>query len=175
MDLLRLRTLLGFSSNFMQSGPSNKLPPEAISVWRVTDGLRSLFLWLVPLGYYALYPDLGWPFEIVYLLAVLAGGNTILRIAWIPDLRWKHWRYAVDKHEVDLKHGVFVVSRTLVPIRRVQHVDTRQDPLQRYYGLAGVRIYTAATVHEIPALLEEEAENVRDQISELARIADEDV
>lgn len=159
----------------MENGPRHKLPAEAISVWRISDGLRSLLLWLLPLGYYAVYPEMQWPFWGIYALAILVVVNTVLRVAWIPDLRWRHWRYDVDQHEVDLKHGVFVVSRTLVPIRRVQHVDTRQDPLQRYYGLAGVRIYTAATVHEIPALMEQEAETVRDQISELARIADEDV
>lgn len=159
----------------MQKGPEHKLPIEAVSVWRITDGLRSLLLWLIPIGYYSVYPELDWPYWGVYVLASLVIINSILRITWIPSLRWRHWRYEVDQQEIDLKHGIFVVSRTLVPIRRVQHVDTRQDPIQRYYGLAGVRIYTAATVHEIPGLKEDDAESVRDRISELARIAEEDV
>jgi membrane protein YdbS with pleckstrin-like domain len=159
----------------MKSGPKHQLPRQAVSVWRLADGLRSIFFWLLPIGYYLTYNEFGAPFWGIYLLVAFAFLNTLLRITLIPGLRWKHWRYEVTEHEIDLKHGIFVVSRTLIPIRRVQHVDTRQDPIRRFYGIAGVRIYTAATVHEIPALEEEDAEVVRDRIAELARIADEDV
>ena len=58
---------------------------------------------------------------------------------------------------------------------RVQHVDTEQGPLLRKYNLATVTISTAATVHGIPALDIEEAEEMRHAISRLARVADEDV
>lgn len=159
----------------MKTEPEHSLPRQAISVWRITDGLRSLFIWLFPAGYFMVYAEMNLPFWGIYILAFLAILNTLLRILWIPDLRWKHWRYQVSQHEIDLKHGIFVVKRTLVPIKRVQHVDTRQDPIQRQYGLAAVRIYTAATVHEIPGLKEQEAESVRDSIAEFARIAEEDV
>jgi len=53
------------------------------------------------------------------------------------------------------------VKRTLIPMIRVQHVDSSQGPLLKKYRLASVTISTAATVHEIPALDEEEAEELR--------------
>ncbi|MEH7523617.1 PH domain-containing protein, partial [Bacillus sp. JJ1503] len=89
--------------------------------------------------------------------------------------RWKRGRYEVRENEIELQHGVFVIKRTLVPMIRVQHVDTRQGPILRKYGLATVAISTAATVHEIPALDMDEAEELRFFISKLARVADEDV
>ena len=58
---------------------------------------------------------------------------------------------------------------------RVQHVDTEQGPLLRKYNLATVSISTAATVHQIPALDVEEAEEMRHAISSLARVAEDDV
>ena len=58
---------------------------------------------------------------------------------------------------------------------RVQHVDTRQGPLLRHYGLSTVTISTAAGTHEIPALADDVAGILRDRISELARVVDEDV
>ncbi len=85
------------------------------------------------------------------------------------------WRYEVREHEVELQYGVFVVKRVLVPMIRVQHVDTSEGPILRKYKLANVTIATAATVHEIPALDVEKADQLRDYISQLAREAKEDV
>ena len=93
----------------------------------------------------------------------------------IPGIRWRRWRYQIDEHEIDLRRGVLIVRRTLIPVKRVQHVDTRQGPVLRNYGLSTVAITTAATTHEIPALDSETADRVRNQISNFARLAKEDV
>ena len=74
-----------------------------------------------------------------------------------------------------MQHGVFVIERTLVPMVRVQHVDTTQGPLLRKYQLATIYISTAATRHEIPAIDLQEAEELRHSISALARVAEDDV
>lgn len=108
---------------------------------------------------------------ITFGLVVIAG----LAIFFIPEIRWKRWSYQVDEHEIDLQSGILIITRTLVPVKRVQHVDTRQGPILRSYGLADVTISTAATTHRIPALEEETAEDVRDRISKFARLAKEDV
>lgn len=109
--------------------------------------------------------------SITVMLVIFAG----LCIFFIPEIRWRRWSYDVDRHEIDLQSGIFIVTRTLVPIKRVQHVDTRQGPILRSYGLADVTISTAATTHRIPALDESTAEKVRDRISKFARLAKEDV
>ena len=96
-------------------------------------------------------------------------------ILLLPKLRWKRWRYEVREQEIELQHGVLIIKRTLIPMIRVQHVDTQQGPLLRKYQLSTVMISTAATVHEIPALDMHEAEELRRSISSLARVADEDV
>ena len=90
-------------------------------------------------------------------------------------MRWKRWRYEIREQEIELQHGVFVIKRTLVPMVRVQHVDTKQGPILRKYHLSSVTVSTAATVHEIPALEMEEAEEIRISISKLAKVADDDV
>lgn len=111
---------------------------------------------------------------IIYIIAAAVAINTGLQASIVPYIRWRHWRYAIDEHEIDLKRGILVITRTLIPIKRVQHVDTRQGPILRHYGLATVTISTAATTHEIPALSEEVADEARNRISNLARIAQDD-
>lgn len=91
----------------------------------------------------------------------------------LPLLRWSHWRYELRDEEVDLLRGAVVVTRTLIPMVRVQHVDTRRTWLADQLGVQAVVIHTAAGSHEIPALTPSEAASIRDRIALLARQPDE--
>ena len=110
------------------------------------------------------------PRAIVWIVATLV---VLVAVGLVPELRWRRWRYEVRPDEIDIRHGLVTIRRTLVPMRRVQHVDTGQGPLQRALGLATVTFHTAAGENEIPQLPEREAEEVRDRIAELTRQADE--
>jgi membrane protein YdbS with pleckstrin-like domain len=101
-------------------------------------------------------------------VAVLAIGAGL-----VPELRWRRWRYEVRDEEIDLRHGTVTVTRTLVPMLRVQHVDTTRGPLDQLLGLATVVVHTAAGRTIIPALDAPEAGHLRDRIAALARTADE--
>ena len=91
----------------------------------------------------------------------------------VPELRWSRWRYEVRDAEIDLRHGTLRITRTLVPMLRVQHVDTTRGPLDQLLGLATVVVHTAAGTTTIPALEIAEAGQLRDRIAALARTADE--
>jgi membrane protein YdbS with pleckstrin-like domain len=65
------------------------------------------------------------------------------------------------------------IERTLVPLARIQHVDTRQGPLQRRFGLSTVVFYTAAGPNQIPELSTPIAAGVRDRIAVLTGEQDE--
>ena len=66
-------------------------------------------------------------------------------------------------------------KRVIVPLVRVQHVQTKQGPILRANGLATVTISTAGESFEIPGLAEADAAALRDRVAELARLAKEDV
>lgn len=163
----------------MRSSPQQKLSKAAIKAWRLSLTIVTLFLVIIGLFFWGFnafmsgisLASLWWMAAISFVILVITG----LGIFFIPEIRWQRWYYQVDEHEVDLQSGIIIVKRTLVPIKRVQHVDTRQGPILRSYGLADVTISTAATTHRIPALDEETADKVRDQISKFARLAKEDV
>ena len=161
----------------MRSSPEQKLSKSAINAWRISTMLFMFLVILLPLMIWLFSMLDGDPFSawvmisITTVLVVAAG----LAIFFIPEVRWQRWFYQVDEHEIDLQSGIVIITRTLVPVKRVQHVDTRQGPILRSFGLADVTISTAATTHRIPALDEETADKVRDQISKFARLAKEDV
>ncbi len=159
----------------MRPAPQNRISNRALPVWRISAGMTSFFGWLIVIGIYLVIHFFNWPLWIFWISLILVFIETIVTVVIVPKLRWKRWRYEVHEHEIDIQQGVFVVKRTLVPMKRVQHVDTKQGPILRAYRLATVTIFTAATVHEIPALDIDEADELRDRISKLLLVDDHDV
>lgn len=157
------------------SEPQKRISERALTVWKIAAGLHSLLVWILAGGLIAITILFDWPYWIIGAAAALAAVYSYLFIVLLPTLRWKRWRYEVREQEIELQYGVFIVKRTLIPMIRVQHVDTQQGPLLRKYSLSTVTVSTATTIHEIPALDMEEAESLRISISRLARVADEDV
>lgn len=155
--------------------PQKRISERALPVWRISGALNSLFMLLLSGATIGLTILFSWPSWIIGIAVLVYLAYVFLFIYLFPLLKWKRWRYEVREQEIELQHGIFVVKRTLVPMIRVQHVDTRQGPILRKYELATVTVSTAATIHEIPALELEEAEELRIFISRLARVADEDV
>ena len=164
----------------MREMPQGRLNPKVKSVWRIRNliGAGSLALICVIAALitaFALRYQGVWPWALFAIVLVLAIAYVILRVIVIPNLAFSRWRYAVDQEEVDLVHGVIIRRRSIIPLVRVQHVDTKQGPILRAFGLASVSIATAAGAHEIPGLLLDEADALRDKVAVLARIAQEDM
>ncbi len=155
--------------------PRNQISLKALTVWKISAVISACICLIIGIAIgFGIY-FFEFPFWITVGLAVVWVIYSILSIFIIPKLRHRVWRYEVHEHEIDLQYGFFVVKRVLIPMVRVQHVDTHQGPLLRKYRLASIEISTAATTHEIPALDIKEAEVLRDRISKLARVTDDDV
>ena len=148
--------------------PSRTLAPAARALWRL-EGLITAIVAVVCAG--VVQGAAGGAWALAAWAAALAAG--VVSVVLVPELRWRRWRWEVREHEIDIRRGAITVTRTLVPMLRVQHVDTKRDLLQQALGLATVVFHTAAGANEIPALTVAEAGHVRDRIAELARTADE--
>lgn len=159
----------------MNNTSFHKLAPGAIKVWQWGNSVGNLFFFAIPVGYGFIFGFTGAHLWFIICSSLVVFTYWLFSIIWIPYLSWKNWRYSINQKEIDLKHGVLVKTRTLIPLSRVQHVDTRQGPLLRHYHLSSVTISTAATTHEIPGLDQVLADRVRRQISTYARLAEDDV
>ncbi|MFB5660324.1 PH domain-containing protein [Alteribacillus sp. HJP-4] len=159
----------------MRQPPNNMIAEDAVKAWRITAAIYMIIPWALTV--------LVWVGVNIFEFSNWYGGTaaavsavfTYFMVFPLPQLRWKRWRYQVFDQEIYIQHGILIVTRILVPMIRVQHVDTKQGPILKKYGLASLTVSTAATTHEIPALREEEAADLRDQISVLARVEQDDV
>lgn len=153
----------------------NRISLKAVKVWRQSGVITAVIMAAIAGGLTVAVNVLDWSSWIMYGAWGLTVLEFVLYVLIIPSLRWKWWRYEVRENEIEVQKGLFIVERTLVPMIRVQHVETKQGPLMRKNDLASVEISTAATTHEIPALDKEEAEHLRQYIARMVTMVKEDV
>lgn len=169
----------------MNQEPATRIHKNAIKAWTVNALLFGLFWFTPSIIQLALainhnsgigtpwYHGMDWLlFGSIFLASLIF---YLLTGVLLPNIRWKRWKYDVSEKEIDMLRGIIIKKRTLVPINRVQHVDTKQGPIYRKFGLSSVTISTAATTHEIPALDDDTADELRTTISTLVRKVKDDV
>ncbi|MFF2849835.1 PH domain-containing protein [Streptomyces sp. NPDC058001] len=139
------------------------LPPGLLRMRRLL-----LVLWLVPLTVgtgVLLWLTAGpvWAAFAALPLALLLWGWPML------GRNWRSWRYAERADELLISRGVLWHEETVVPYGRMQLVEVTSGPFERYFGLASVQLHTAAAATDalIPGLVPEEAERLRDRLTEL--------
>jgi uncharacterized protein len=150
--------------------PSERLAPEARSLWRLEGAGWSVGLVIAAIAASSQLGDWdGRPGWLQALVWVAVAVGALMLVVVVPELRWRRWRWEVRETEIDIRHGVWAVRRTLVPMARVQHVDTESGLLQQAFQLATVSFHTAAGKTEIPQLRRQQAEDARLRIAGLAR------
>lgn len=159
----------------MSELPAHRLDPRMLRVWYLSDVVAMAVVAALAVAAWLVVSHLGGDVFWVYLVAGIVEAICLGDLLVSPRVEYATWRFDVTPTDVDLYHGVFVKKRVLVPLVRVQHVQTKQGPLLRAHGLASVTVSTAGESFEIPGLAEADAEALRDRVAELARLAKEDV
>ncbi|HJU36449.1 MAG TPA: PH domain-containing protein [Gaiellaceae bacterium] len=102
---------------------------------------------------------------------VLAGAAIVAAaLLWrFVDRRYGSWGYAERADDLLVRRGVMFARLSVVPYGRMQFIDVTAGPLERAFGLATVRLHTAAAATDarIPGLEREEAARLRDRLAEL--------
>jgi uncharacterized protein len=91
-------------------------------------------------------------------------------LAWyVVSRRFASWGYAERVDDLLVRRGVMFARLSVVPYGRMQFIDVTAGPLERAFGLATVRLHTAAAATDarIPGLEREEAGRLRDRLAEV--------
>lgn len=83
-----------------------------------------------------------------------------------PGRLFRSWGWKSQDEELHLAYGIWTKMETIVPFRRVQHIDVRQNALERAFGVTALVLHTAGTLNSrvvLPGLTRETAEALRDE------------
>jgi hypothetical protein len=99
--------------------------------------------------------------------AVVLGAGALAEIPMTRRVR--SWSYAERDEDLLVQRGVLFSRLSVVPYGRMQFIDVTAGPFERSFGLATVRLHTAAAASDarIPGLAREEADRLRDRLAEL--------
>ena len=84
-------------------------------------------------------------------------------------------RYAVRAHDLILKHGVFQHTEIVQPLIRLQHVEMERGPIDKWAGLAKLKLFSAGAQREtftIPGLPARTAVRIRRYVLNAQRARD---
>jgi membrane protein YdbS with pleckstrin-like domain len=81
------------------------------------------------------------------------------------------WGFAERNEDLMVRRGVLVRRLSVIPYGRMQFIDVTAGPLERSFGLATVRMHTAAAASDarIPGLEQDMAARLRDQLAALGQ------
>jgi len=81
------------------------------------------------------------------------------------------WGFAERNEDLLVRRGVLVRRLSVIPYGRMQFIDVTAGPLERSFGLATLRMHTAAAASDarIPGLEQDRAARLRDQLAELGQ------
>lgn len=118
--------------------------PKAITLMRITSGLITFFVLVVPALAGAIFAGdilgkFGW---------VLVGVAVMLSVLYTliaPPIRFKRYRYMIAKDRIEIIEGLLFIRRTIIPIDRIYQIDVRKGPLDNAVGVEKVSITTAGS------------------------------
>ena len=149
-----------------------RLEPKIRTIWTLKLGATLLLL----VGVVFFYEIVRWMSAKTGAVAAwrfwMSGGLAALSVAAcvaVPRLRYRYWRYALRAEELYLERGVLNRVRTVVPLRRIQHLDVSQDLFEREFDLGTLVVHTAggrSSNVAVPGLRYQTAEQMRDDVKQ---------
>lgn len=90
--------------------------------------------------------------DIIIIIGAITVFIVLVSHLVLPFFTYRLYGYLVSEDEVVIKKGVLFKKEIILPIKRIQHVEKLQGPIQLLIGHATVRIFTAGSVETIIGL-----------------------
>lgn len=142
-----------------------RLEPGQLWVMRIRAAIIGCVLLVPPVvGGFVIQSVFDWPGWLPPLVVALL---LVWPVLIAPRRRFAAWGYDEAGDALLIAHGVWTEVQTVVPFKRVQHIDVAQGPIERGFGVSQLVLHTAGTAHSLvvlPGLTREAAEAMRDRI-----------
>lgn len=107
--------------------------------------------------------------EITVVVAVAIILLALLDIVLFPKIRYNRYKYLITEEKIEVKKGLFLITTSIIQIKRVQKIELSNGPIDRIFNLSNVNIYTAAGTVDIKFLNDDEAKNISEKVNALLK------
>jgi hypothetical protein len=139
--------------------PTHRVSRRAPAYWRVNAGIGAVALWLgaVALVVTAILAPGGWWSVLLWSGVVMLVVAPVPGLTVAPRIRYDVHRWDVTDIAVHVRYGWLSRTDEIVPLSRVQTVDSTQGPLMRLFGLRTVTVQTASSAGTVAIACLDEA------------------
>ena len=102
--------------------------------------------------------------KIGYIFIVI---NCLFSILIEPFIEIKTRTYKITNKAVEYTQGIFLVSKTVVPVIRIQQVTLTKGPILNIFGLVEVDILTTTSTHKLKHITLNQGEQIVKEITDL--------
>ena len=144
-------------------------PKSKTSLYIGNAILAAVAVAIVAVVLYLWMPDMTEYLDKMYILIIVTAGLALF-LAYLvigPIVFYNRYRYKIDDERIDVRRGILIIRRTMVPIERVHQVEVTRGPINNMLGLANVDVTTAGGVARIEYLELEQAEEIAKHLNSL--------
>ena len=127
--------------------PAHQVSERAPAYWRTAEAISAVIWLAIAIGaaVTAVLVPTGWWTWLIWVVVVLLVLAQVPGLTFVPRVRFRIHRWEVSDIAVHVRHGWLTVVDEIVPLSRVQTVDSTQGPLMRHFGLRTVKVSTASS------------------------------
>jgi Uncharacterized conserved protein len=103
----------------------------------------------------------------IWIIAVAGLGLLLAYLIIGPIVFYNRYRYMINDERIDVRRGILIIRRNMVPIERVHQVEVTRGPINNMLGLANVDVTTAGGIARIEYLELEQAEEIAKYLNSL--------
>ena len=145
----------------------SKVDPKAIKSWRIGRGIFFLIVLAMAVPGEIALGFLAWEsIWKVLIMAVIGLFFFYLSVGLVvfPIIEYKQCGYSVEEDKVVIRHGIFFIRKTIIPIIRIQNITVSQGPINRKLGLFEVEMARASGSFSIEGLDKETADAISENL-----------
>ena len=81
-------------------------------------------------------------------------------------LNIKHWKYTFDDEKITYVKGFYSITKTIIPLMRIEQIVTINNPLLNRYSLIKLNIITTTNTHTLLPITKSESDKIINFITE---------
>ena len=119
---------------------------------------------LFAIGYF-FSDDIGGYQEAYLIVCVAILVPILVYIIIAPQIFFRRYRYILTSDKIDVRRGIIIIRRTVVPIERIHQVEVTRGPINNLLKLADVDVTTAGGIAKIQFLDIPVADSIAEELN----------
>ncbi len=148
-----------------------RLNPRVKKAWRIGNGIGLVFVLIAYIITRVIMSSAGAPSDATFWVNIgfgVVGLIFLLSLTIFTEIQYRQWGYYIGEDKVEIRKGIFFISTEIIPVVRIQHINSNKGPIDRAFKLATVEISTASGSFKIVGLDEvrvtEISENLKNKL-----------